>query len=127
MAAHGLFAGCCGTRFTRVFEKIYTRVTLKHPRTMACKLHRLPLNTLTVQGFAFSDELPLVQKLQYAPMIIAVFFFELLFTLQAKRVDSVPLDLQSKGIEVGVYNPVSSFGSQTLILDNFGLQIQSDR
>ena len=49
MVAYGLFAGCCGTRFTRVWGIIYTRVTLKHPRTMACNLHRLPLNTLTVQ------------------------------------------------------------------------------
>ena len=30
-----LFSGCCGTRSTRLFEIIYTRVTLKQPRTMA--------------------------------------------------------------------------------------------
>ena len=48
-------------------------------------------------------------------------------TLKTNRHCSVPLDLQSKGIELGVYNPVSSFGSQTLTLDNFGLQIRNDR
>ena len=58
MVAYGLFAGCCGTRFTRVWGIIYTRVTLKHPRTMACNLHRLPLNTLTVQVSPLATSYP---------------------------------------------------------------------
>ena len=29
-------AGCCGTRSVRLYGEIYTRTTLKQPRTMAC-------------------------------------------------------------------------------------------
>ena len=58
MATHGLFAGCCETRSTRVFEKIYTRVALRQSRTMACKPHRLPLNTLTVQVSPLATSYP---------------------------------------------------------------------
>ena len=36
-------AGCCETRFTRLYKKNYTRVALKQSRTMAC----------SQQGFTF--------------------------------------------------------------------------
>ena len=60
-------------------------------------------------GFAFGDELPLLPK-----------------TPIRNSAGSVPLDCNPKELRSG-FNPVSSFGSQTLTLDNFGLQIRNDR
>ena len=36
-------AGCCGTRSVRLCKKIYTRTTLRQPRTMACTRQGSPL------------------------------------------------------------------------------------
>ena len=53
-----LFSGCCGTRSTRLFEIIYTRVALKQPRTMAWKQTALRWIFQRCR-FAVGDELPL--------------------------------------------------------------------